>query len=206
MSLGYLDGANDYWTSDTGGWCGSDSFTDLYGPGNSPAFGRNNSWACSQSNQAPGCVHEDDLFTSFALEAISGAAAAQAPLFLYFAPHAAHQPLEVPDAQLARFDFVCANDTSKQCQWRKQYAALVNLVDGHIGRIVDALKAAEMWDNTILFLSADNGGPIYGGAFTCKTCDGDAAANNFPLRGGSKYKKSKDATHPQTSLSPLNPL
>ena len=129
-------------------------------------------------------MHEDDLFTSFALEAISGAAAAQAPLFLYFAPHAAHQPLEVPDAQLARFDFVCANDTSKQCQWRKQYAALVNLVDGHVGRILDALKAAGMWENSLVYVGADNGGPIYGGAFTCQTCDGDAGANNFPLRGG----------------------
>ena len=61
---------------------------------------------------------------------------------------------------------------------------MVNRVDSHVGEIVGALEAAGLWSNTLLTLWADNGGPIYGGAFTCELCDGDAGANNFPLRGG----------------------
>ena len=191
-TLGYLDGANDYWSSSTTGWCGDGSYVDLYGGApsnatgrspNAPAFGANNSLACSQSRQE-GCVYEDDLFTAFAVAAIKAHNASAGPLFLYFAPHAIHQPLEVPQAQRDRFAFVCANDTSAQCQNRLLYSAMVNLVDAHVGEVVDALRAAGLWDSTLMTVSADNGGPIYGGSFQCKVCDGDSGANNFPLRGG----------------------
>ena len=191
-SLGYLDGANDHWTSATGNWCGDALFTDLYGGGapggrpspNAPAFGSNNSLACSQRNQAPGCVYEDDLFAAFAVAAIRAHNSSAGPLFLYYAPHAVHQPLEVPTDSLDKFAYICANDTSAQCANRQSYTAMVNRVDSHVGEIVGALEAAGLWSNTLLTLWADNGGPIYGGAFTCELCDGDAGANNFPLRGG----------------------
>jgi arylsulfatase I/J len=180
------------WTSITGGWCSDSSVTDLYGGGgggapaspNAPAYGSNNSWLCSQGNQAAGCVYSDDAYTAFAVAAIRAHNASAGPLFLYFAPHAAHQPLEVPQSSLDRFAFMCANDTSSQCANRQSYAAMVNRVDGHIAEIVDALKAAGQWDSTLMTVWADNGGPIYGGSFECKTCDGDAGASNWPLRGG----------------------
>lgn len=175
-SLTYLDGANDYWTSVTGDWCGSKQYTDLWAH-DAPAFGLNNSWSCDQEHQA-GCAYEDDIFANFTVAAINAHNPAT-PMFIYFAPHNIHMPLQVPAAQLAKFAKVATDS-----QPRQYYSAMVNMVDTHIGMVVDALKTRGMWDNTLLVLSADNGGPIYGGGSTCTTCNGDAGANNYPLRGG----------------------
>jgi uncharacterized membrane protein len=48
--------------------------------------------------------------------------------------------------------------------------------DDVVGDVADALKARGMWDNTVLLVWSDNGGPIY--------TNGSAGANNYPLRGG----------------------
>lgn len=171
-SLAYLDGANDYWTftNSNEGYCSDEgrAFTDLW-EDTAPAYGRNNSWACSQANQAKGCVYEDDLFTQFAVNAISSHDAST-PLFLYYAPHSVHTPLEVPAAQLAKFSFI--NDTR-----RASYAAMVNNMDTNLGLVIEALRAnADMWANTLFVAVADNGGWIAN--------NGDFGGNNFPLRGG----------------------
>ena len=49
---------------------------------------------------------------------------------------------------------------------------LLLLLPPQVGAVVAALKARGMWNNTLWVTSADNGGPISGGA------------NNYPLRGG----------------------
>ena len=48
--------------------------------------------------------------------------------------------------------------------------------DARVGLVIDLLKSKGMYDDSAIFFSADNGGPIYG--------DGSAGANNFPLKGG----------------------
>lgn len=171
QSLSYLDGANDYWNSVTGDWCGDGLWTDLWASAG-PAFGHNNSWACSDARQGPQCRYEDDIFTAFAVDAISRHDAA-APLMLYFAPHAVHLPLEVPAPQLAKFAFINGSEP------RRRYAAMTNLVDAHVGAVVDALVARGLWKDTLLLVTADNGGPIFGQSSTCKLCDGSAGANNW---------------------------
>jgi len=54
--------------------------------------------------------------------------------------------------------------------------AMVNYLDTNIGKVVDALKAKGMYDDTLITFNADNGGPVYN--------NGTAGANNYPLRGG----------------------
>lgn len=58
---------------------------------------------------------------------------------------------------------------------RKTVAACVSSVDHAVASVVAALKAADMYEDTLIVLSTDNGGPT------------DAAdnnnMNNFPLRG-----------------------
>jgi len=180
QSLSYLDGANDYWTSGTGDWCRG-ATTDLWASAG-PAFGQNNSLACSQASQPPSCRYEDAIFSDFAVAAVAAHDPAR-PLFLYFAPHNCHLPLEVPAAQLAKFAFIEPNATAAPPP-RRSYAAMANLVDAHVGALVDALVARGLWDNTLLVLTADNGGPVFGPSSACVKCDGSAGANNFPLRGG----------------------
>jgi arylsulfatase I/J len=82
----------------------------------------------------------------------------------YVAFHAAHEPLQVPDATLAKFAWI-------EDETRRLYMAMVNEMDSHLGRIVDALKVKGMWDNSLFLAFADNGGPL-------NTC------SNYPLRGG----------------------
>ena len=166
-----------------------------------------NNLTCSQSNQMPGCVYEDDKVAAFTLGVID-AHDASTPLHIYVAWHNTHEPLEVPQAQLDKFDYVFSNCTAmdggspnknntcssqllaatedgpfglladKPCCFRQFYSAMTNYVDMHVGQVVDALKAKGMWDQTLMVVSSDNGGPIYR--------NGSAGANNWPLRGGKK--------------------
>ena len=55
-------------------------------------------------------------------------------------------------------------------------AAMVNYLDSAVGQLIDSLKAKDMYDNTLIVFSADNGGAIYY----------PAGGNNNPLLGG-KY-------------------
>eukprot|EP00756_Hemistasia_phaeocysticola_P025858 Hpha_TRINITY_DN16029_c0_g1::TRINITY_DN16029_c0_g1_i1::g.119284::m.119284/K01135/ARSB; arylsulfatase B len=169
-SLFYFHHANDYWTSTTGA-CPSSSNTktpvvDLWN-GTHPAHGQNNSKGCSQESQE-GCTYEDALFAEKVYHAI-GTHDVSKPLFLFWAPHIVHAPLQVPDTFLARFADI-------DDQYRKFYHAMVNFVDEAVGNATDLLHARGMWDNTLMVLHADNGGPIY--------TFGHAGANNYPLKGG----------------------
>jgi arylsulfatase B len=146
-SLSYLDGANDYWSHTTGDWCKNGGYTDLFAS-LGPAYAEVNAPNCSQTNQPPSCRYEDKIFADFAAAAVHNASAG-APIFLYFAPHNCHLPLEVPDAQLAKFAFINDSDA------RQRYSAMVNLVDAHIGQVVDAFKAKGLWGNTLMIVTAD---------------------------------------------------
>ena len=107
--------ANDYWTSvdDTlcagGSGQGNISITDLWsqpaGGSEGPAAGLNNSWSCSQTNQSADCKYEDELFAERVLATIAAHDPAT-PLFLFWAPHIAHAPLEVPQSYLDKFAFI----------------------------------------------------------------------------------------------------
>ena len=172
-SLAYLSGANGLWNDWSTGVCpGGAPNTDLW-LDDTPAYGLNNSWACSQAAQA-GCEYEDDLIADFAVAAVL-AHNTSAPMFLHYAPHGAHVgsglQLEVPDAVLANFSSFINNT------YRARYAAIVSIVDGAVGRIVAALRARGMYDNALIVALADNGGPIIGPT-------GSAGGNNWPLRGG----------------------
>ena len=106
--------------------------TDLWAT-SAPAKGRNNSWLCSQTHQAAGCVYEDEIFVEEVLANIAAHDVSK-PFFLFWAPHIAHEPLEVPQAFLDKFAFI---DTRP----RQFYMAMINYVDTLVGRVVDALKA-----------------------------------------------------------------
>jgi len=93
-------------------------------------------------------------------------------LFLFHAFHQIHAPLQVPDVWEQVFSFLKDED-------RRKYAAMVAYMDDALGKIVAKLKARTMWDNTLMVVSSDNGGPIY---YIPKI--GYGGASNLPLRGG----------------------
>lgn len=125
--------------------------------------------------------------------AVSAAAATTTkPLFLFYAPHVAHCPLQVPRSYLDQFDFmdddegmcqgktfdiVGPNRTDPPYSCRKQYHAMIKLLDDILGSLVDRLKEHGLWENTLMVVTSDNGGPID---------PKESGATNYPLRGG-KY-------------------
>jgi len=119
---------------------------------------------------------QDDLFAKVAVSVIENHdAAGSAPMFLFFAPHNVHEPLQVPQWYMTHFDFI-------DYEPRQKYLAMVAHLDDVIGSLVTSLVAKGMWNDTLLVVSSDNGGPIYN--------NGNAGANNWPLHGGKvRYRR-----------------
>ena len=90
------------------------------------------------------------------------------PLFIFWAPHIVHAPLQVPPEFYHKFDFDA--ETDKAGNERQTYHAMVNFADTAIGNYTEAIKAKGMWDEMVIVFSADNGGPVYN--------NGSAGANN----------------------------
>ena len=88
------------------------------------------------------------------------------PLFMYYAFHIVHAPLEVTEEWLDKYDFIKDSDT------RKTYHAMVGYMDNVVGKVTNLTKTRGMWDNLLIVSSSDNGGPIYAGG----------GANNYPLK------------------------
>ena len=82
------------------------------------------------------------------------AANRQRPFFLYFAPNAPHTPL-----QALRADY----DALPQIQDHRLrvYAAMIRALDRAVGRILAALEANGLADNTLVVFTSDNGGANY---------------------------------------------
>jgi arylsulfatase A-like enzyme len=93
-----------------------------------------------------------DYLATEAAEAI--AANRNRPFFLYFAPNAPHTPL-----QALRTDYDALPHIADHRL--RVYAAMIRALDRAVGRILDALRANGLEDNTLVFFSSDNGGANY---------------------------------------------
>lgn len=78
------------------------------------------------------------------------------PLFLYLAHWAPHTPL-----QATRSDFEAVGDLEPQRL--RVYAAMVRALDRSVGRVLEALRAEGLEENTLVLFSSDNGGAGYVG-------------------------------------------
>ncbi|MEW5684037.1 MAG: sulfatase-like hydrolase/transferase [Pseudomonadota bacterium] len=78
------------------------------------------------------------------------------PFFLYFAPNAIHTPL-----QAKKSDYDALPQISDHRA--RVYGAMVRNLDENVGKILQALKAAGIDDNTLVIFTSDNGGASYVG-------------------------------------------
>ena len=113
------------------------------------------------------------------------------PFFLVYTSHLIHAPQQIPKEYLSLYDddeiecsqldtyvypgFNNSNGNDKNYKCRSILESMVTLLDEIIGNITNKLKETNLWNNTLLILSTDNGGSIQ---LPC--CSG----NNYPLRGG----------------------
>jgi arylsulfatase B len=170
-SLGYMNGACDHYTQIDGeDGCakqGGGPTTDIWNT-DRPGVGLNGTYG-------------DLMYVGRAVETIMQHDVGEKahPLFYYLAMQCAHDPMEAPQRFLdiyAKDDF-CGNGGKSKCTMQTEYA-FSSVIDEGISNVTKALKAKSMWDNTLLVVASDNGGPAF---------SDQQAASNFPLRGG-KYQ------------------
>ena len=149
-SFGYFSGVNDYYTQ-TRLSCNNTPIVDLW-KNYKPAIGDNST------------DYEEAMFKRHVMSIIENHDTSH-PLFLYYAPHIAHDPLEVPKDYYDMFNFIDVKD-------RRKYHAMVKYLDDIVGNMTEALKKHGLWEDLLFVASADNGGPVFEGA------------NNYPLKGG----------------------
>ena len=89
------------------------------------------------------------------------------PFFLYLPLHNAHSPFEAPQ------EWIDLYPKGSTCDFRRTYQAMISVADNVTGTVVQLLKEKKMWDNTLMVVSADNGGA-------------PCAGSNHPFKG-SKY-------------------
>merc|ERR1719265_2640561 len=119
--------------------------------------------------------YEDALFEQQLLDLIESHDP-QVPLFVFWAPHVAHGPLQVPDSFSLHFDFIGKTDLPSHA--RQHYAAMVHFADQAVGNVTNLLHTKGMWDDTLIVFMSDNGGWVSKGGMN--------GGNNYPLKGG-KY-------------------
>ncbi|KAJ8602724.1 hypothetical protein CTAYLR_003776 [Chrysophaeum taylorii] len=152
--LGYWHHSNDYWSYEEGS-CGSTSMRDL--------------WEYNATHDGPAVRegYEDEVLRAEAVRLVQMHDPRE-PLFLLWAPHLTHAPLEVP-REVERL-FLSIDDVE-----RRRMAAMVSLLDTEIGTLVAALQPS-LWKDTLLVVHSDNGGEII--------FAGSCGGSNWPLRGG----------------------
>jgi len=100
---------------------------------------------------------------------------AKRPLFLYVPFNAVHGPHQVPDSYKQPY-----KDLEEP---RQTYAGMMAAMDEGIGKILDAIDAAKMRENTLVLFTSDNGGPQPG-----------KVTNNGPLKGGKPISRELKVT------------
>jgi uncharacterized sulfatase len=93
-----------------------------------------------------------DYFTDQAVQVIE--ANAERPFFLYLAHWAPHTPLQ---ATRADYDALSHIEDHRL----RVYAAMLRALDRGVGRVLEALRANGLEENTLVFFTSDNGAPGY---------------------------------------------
>ncbi len=114
------------------------TFANSYNSGNDDAF-------------EPG-GYLTDYWTDEAVKVIE--ANRNRPFFLYLAHWGVHTPL-----QATREDYEAVGEITPHRL--RVYAAMIRALDRSVGRVVDALDAYGLGNNTIVMFTSDNGGPGY---------------------------------------------
>lgn len=112
------------------------------------------------------------------------------PFFLYFASLAPHAPFQAPEKDVERYATI-------EDEKRRTYAAMITALDDQVGRIVAALEAKGMRDDTLIVFSSDNGGAtssLFATGARSPEERGDEVAGTLPASNG-KFRGGKGSLH-----------
>ena len=146
QSLIYFHHCNSYWTSTVS------SRTDRMC---SPDGAMIDLWSNDGPVAHPTGVYQEYMFVDHAAQIIHDYAAnatarKRGPLFLYYASHAVHTPMEVPQKNLDRFLNISELSLPGQ-----GYAALVSVLDEVAQNLTSSLTKARLWDETLLVMQSE---------------------------------------------------
>jgi len=101
---------------------------------------------------APKGEYLTDLVMDRAIKFVDEAAGA--PFFLYYSPYAVHTPIHPVDSLFFRY--------VKKQPWMGQehagYASMIDNLDRNIGNLIRTLEEQDLFENTIIIFTSDNGG------------------------------------------------
>lgn len=82
------------------------------------------------------------------------------PFFLYLPLNLPHQPIQPPNENIAAVKLLYPNENEKM----HQYLAFLHLMDENFGLVIKTLKDQNLYNNTIILFTSDNGGATYYGS------------------------------------------
>ncbi len=91
-----------------------------------------------------------DVFTDEAVDFIERGAAKDAPFFLFLSHTTPHTPLQATAEYVEAYRHI-------EDQRSRVYAAMVASLDESVRRVVESLKAAGVYENTLIAFASDNG-------------------------------------------------
>ena len=111
---------------------------------------------------APGRLngtYSSEIYSTRTVEILADHAASQShdegtPLYLYLPYQSVHMPNEAPAEAIARYPPMKNRD-------RRSYLGMIAALDDALGVVTAAFKQQKLWDNTVLILNGDNGGPVW---------------------------------------------
>lgn len=81
----------------------------------------------------------------------------QKPFYLNYAPYAVHVPIMGIDSIMPKYE----KKSTWEGQGNAEYASMVDNLDRNIGLLINKLKERDLFDNTLIVFTTDNGG-LYG--------------------------------------------
>ena len=131
---------------------GFDYYFGRYGGhGYFPTVKKGNIWRGREPVKKIDVPYTTDWYTKEAIDFIDRTPEGQ-PWFMYLAHDTPHTPLQAKKEDIARFSHI-------QNRKRRIYAAMQHCLDENVGQLIEHLKATEQYENTLIVLLSDNGGP-----------------------------------------------
>jgi len=133
--------------------------------------------------------HATDVFTDWAVDYIRSqrsGAGDRTPFFMYLAYNAPHTPIQPPPDWLAKVK----QRAPEMRPARARLVALIEHLDHGIGKVVDAIEAAGIKNETLIIFSSDNGGQL------------GVGGTNGALRGGKQDLYEGGIRVPQVAVWP----
>ncbi len=121
----------------------------------------------------PADLHIDDYLGDRAVEYINDHK--DEPFFMCFWLYDVHAPFQSKPELVEKWKELADPANPQHCP---TMAAMIEVMDDNVGRVLDALEANGIADDTIVVFTSDNGGNMY------DVADGTTPTDNAPLRSG----------------------